>query len=107
MGRHAAGVERLPDIDWSVEADGQASVARVAEPTEDVARAVAWRAESGSRDFREARWTAAEAQRDGAGWRLPLVKPASGYAAGLIELRFAREPMPLVLTTGVQVVGAT
>jgi PhoPQ-activated pathogenicity-related protein len=72
-----------------------------------VARAVAWRAESDSRDFRAARWTAAEAERDVAGWRLELEKPAAGFVAGLIELRFARRPLPLVLTTGVQVVGAT
>jgi PhoPQ-activated pathogenicity-related protein len=107
MGRHAAEVERLPVVDWSFESDGQTAVARVARPDEPVARAVAWRAESDSRDFRQARWTAAEAQRDAAGWLLPLELPATGYAAGLIELRFAREPLPLVLTTGVQVVGAT
>jgi PhoPQ-activated pathogenicity-related protein len=107
MGRHAAGVERLPEVDWSFESDGQTAVARVARPDEPVARAVAWRAESDSRDFRAARWTAAEAERDAAGWRLELEKPAAGFAAGLIELRFARRPLPLVLTTGVQVVGAT
>jgi PhoPQ-activated pathogenicity-related protein len=107
MGRHAAGVEPLPELDWSFEPERGAVVARVGQPTEAVGRAVAWRADSDSRDFRAARWTAAEAERDAAGWRLEIDKPAAGFAAGLIELRFAREPVPLVLTTGVQVVGAT
>jgi PhoPQ-activated pathogenicity-related protein len=107
LGRHAAGVERLPEMDWAFEPDGQSVVVRVARPGEDVARAVAWRAESDSRDFRQAQWTPEEAERDAAGWRLPLEKPAAGFAAGLIELHFPRKPLPLMLTTGVQVVGAT
>lgn len=105
LGRHAAGVERLPEFAWSFEADGQAAVGQVGRPSEAVAEAVAWRAESPSRDFRAARWQATAAERDGEGWQLRLPKPASGFAAGLIELRFPRQPARLVLTTGVKVVG--
>lgn len=107
MGRHVAGVQRLPEVRWSFEADGTSWVGQVARPSEDVVQAVAWRAEADSRDFRSARWTAADAEPDGEGWRLPLAKPAAGFTAGLIELRFARQPLPLSLTTGVKLVGAT
>lgn len=106
MGRHAAGVEPLPEFRWSFEPDGGAAVGTVTRPSEGDVEAVAWRAESASRDFRTARWKAAPAERDGDGWRLPLAPPASGFAAGLIELRFPRKPLPLALTTGVKVVGA-
>jgi PhoPQ-activated pathogenicity-related protein len=105
LGRHAAGVERLPEFAWGFEADGQAAVVQVGRPSEAVAEVVAWRAESPSRDFRAARWQATEAERDGEGWRLRLPKPASGFAAGLLELRFPRRPARLALTTGVKVVG--
>ena len=106
LGRHVAGVEPLPEFDWSFEPHGQGVVGVVASPSEPAADAVAWRADSASRDFRTARWTAAPAERDGTGWRLPLPEPTAGFTAGLIELRFARDPEPLVLTTGVTVVGA-
>jgi hypothetical protein len=34
---------------------------------------------------------------------VPLAAPQDGFAAGLVELEFAREPVPLVLTSGVKV----
>ena len=105
MGRHAAGVERLPEFEWSFESAGDGVVGRVSRPAEEVGRVAVWRAESGSRDFRTARWTASEPEPDGDGWRLPLERPATGFAAALLALEFARRPLPLVLTTGVAVVG--
>ena len=78
----------------------------VSRPSQGDVEAVAWRAESASRDFRAAHWTSTPAEPDGDGWRLPLSPPAAGFAAGLIELRFARKPVPLALTTGVKVIGA-
>lgn len=106
MGRHAAGVEPLPPVQWSFEPDGQGVVGVVTCPRAEEVEAVAWRAESPSRDFRRARWTSAPAEPAGDGWRLPLTPPGAGFAAGLIELRFARKPVPLSLTTGVKVVGS-
>ena len=66
---------------------------------------VAWTAAAPTRDFRAARWTAAEAERAGDGWQLAVPRPTSGCAAGLVELHFASQPLPLMLTTGVRVVG--
>ncbi len=107
MGRHAAGIEPLPEIDWSFEADGDGVVGRVTVAAAGIGpRAVAWRAESGSRDFRGARWTSAQAERDGESWQLPLPRPAAGFAAGLIALEFPRRSLPLLLSTGVAVVSA-
>ncbi len=106
-GRHAAGLEDLPEVPWSVELEGDARVCRVAPMTDAVEKALAWLAHSPSRDFRTAEWKAVAAEREGGGWRLALAKPASGFTAGFIELSFERKPLPLVLTTGVAVVGTT
>jgi PhoPQ-activated pathogenicity-related protein len=105
MGRHVAGLEDLPDVDWSIDAEGAAKVCRAACPDAEVEKAVAWTAAAPSRDFRKAVWKPVPAERDGEGWRLPLAKPTDGYAAGLIELHVARKPLPLILTSGVSVIG--
>lgn len=105
MGRHSAGLEPLPEIEWSFEIDGDGMTCRAATDAAAAPQAVAWRAESATRDFRQAAWTSTPAEREGAGWRLPLAKPVSGFAAGLIALEFPRRPLPLVLTTGVKVLG--
>lgn len=107
MGRHTAGIEPLPEVRWSFATDGDGSVGRVESPSAAVVEALAWRAESASRDFRQARWTAVPAERDGTGWRLELPRPAAGFTAGLVELTFPCRPFPLTLSTGVEVVGAS
>jgi len=38
---------------------------------------------------------------------VPLQRPAGGFAAGLMAFEFPRRPLPLVLTTGVRVIGST
>jgi PhoPQ-activated pathogenicity-related protein len=107
MGRHTAGIEPLPEIDWTCETDGRESICLATCQTTEPAKVVAWQATATGRDFRKAAWTAAPAKRDGAGWRLPLERPAEGFAAGMLEFHFDRRPLPLVLTSGVQVVGRT
>jgi PhoPQ-activated pathogenicity-related protein len=107
MGRHTAGIEPLPEIDWSFAAAGDGAVGRAKVADGAAARVVAWRAESDSRDFRSAKWTPSDAQADGDGWRVPLPRPAAGFAAGLMAFEFPRRPLPLVLTTGVRVIGST
>jgi PhoPQ-activated pathogenicity-related protein len=106
MGRHTAGLEPLPEVEWAFEPDGDGTACVVSTAAAEAPRAIAWRAESASRDFRQARWMSSDAERNGAGWRLGLPKPDTGFAAGLIALEFPRQPLPLVLTTGVRVVGA-
>ena len=106
MGRHAAGIEPLPDLQWAFEEDGGAAACRVECPAAEPEEVLVWTASSPTRDFRAARWSAAAAGRDGDAWQFTLPQPAAGFAAGLIELRFPREPIPLMLTTGVKVVSS-
>jgi hypothetical protein len=54
-----------------------------------------------------ARWSSEPVEVVGAEWRVAIPRPKQGYAAGLVELEFAREPVPLMLTSGVKVLGAT
>ncbi len=107
MGRHVAGLEDLPEVNWSIETTPQGKTCQTACPDAEVGEVIAWTAESPTRDFREAVWRPTPAERDGAGWRLALLKPAKGFAAGLIEIHFPRQPLPLILTSGVAVFGAT
>jgi PhoPQ-activated pathogenicity-related protein len=105
MGRHTAGLETLPEIDWEIERERASAVCHASCPGAAAGRAVAWTARSNSRDFRQAEWRSAAAEPDAAGWRLVLDRPAEGFVAGLIELEFPRRTLPLALTTGVAVVG--
>jgi PhoPQ-activated pathogenicity-related protein len=107
MGRHVAGIEPLPPIDWRF-ADTPAGGAECVVACEtQPERVTLWTAASESRDFRMARWSSEPVEAVGAEWRVPIARPTQGYAAGLVELEFAREPVPLVLTSGVKVLGAT
>jgi hypothetical protein len=37
---------------------------------------------------------------------VPIAPPQDGFSAALVELAFAREPVPLMLTSGVKVLRA-
>jgi PhoPQ-activated pathogenicity-related protein len=108
LGRHAIGAERLPDLRWefALTEEGVACTVRSDEQPTEV---VLWQATSPSRDFRQARWTSAPvaAGADGAAsWQAMLGRPTEGHAAALVECHYAREPVPLVLTTSVHVQAA-
>ncbi|MFM7244822.1 MAG: PhoPQ-activated pathogenicity-related family protein [Planctomycetaceae bacterium] len=105
MGRHVAGIEPLPPVDWRFDAaaDGAECVVRCDSKPE---RVTLWTAASPSRDFRKARWSSRPIDAAGPEWRAALPTPQDGFAAGLVELEFARDPVPLVLTSGVRVVSS-
>lgn len=105
VGRHVAGIEPLPPVDWRFDAaaDGAECVVRCDSKPE---RVTLWTAASPSRDFRKARWSSRPIDAAGPEWRAPLPAPQDGFAAGLVELEFARDPVPLVLTSGVKVLSS-
>ncbi len=105
MGRHAAGGELLPEVEWSFDDEAGGTVCRVASPAAEPREVVAWTAMAPTRDFRDARWNKSPAEATADGWRLVVDRPASGFAAGLVELHYPRSPLPLMLTTGVRVIG--
>ena len=107
VGRHVAGIEPLPPVAWAFEDDGRGGAACVVRCDVEPERVVLWTAASASRDFRQARWSAEPVAGSGPEWRVPLPAAAEGFRAGLVELEFAREPVPLMLTSGVKVLRAT
>ena len=107
MGRHVAGIEPLPPIDWRFEATAAGGAECVVACETQPERVTLWTAGSESRDFRLARWSSEPVEAAGAEWRVPIARPAQGFVAGLVELEFAREPVPLMLTSGVKVLRAT
>jgi len=103
VGRHVAGIEPLPPVAWSFADDGHGGAECVVRCVAEPERVTLWTATSPSRDFRRARWSSEPVAAGGAEWRVPLPVPAEGFAAGFVELEFARDPVPLMLTSGVKV----
>lgn len=103
VGRHVAGIEPLPPVEWRFDAAAGGAECVVRCQTQPD-RVTLWTAASPSRDFRKARWSSQPLALAGPEWRAPLPAPQAGCAAGLVELEFARDPVPLVLTSGVKVV---
>ena len=101
LGRHVAGIEPLPEIEWRF--DGGECIVTCNAPPE---RATLWTAASATRDFRKASWSAEDVAGAGPEWRVPIAPPQDGFSAALVELAFAREPVPLMLTSGVKVLRA-
>jgi len=106
VGRHVAGIEPLPPVEWSFADDGRGGAECVVRCDAKPERVVLWTASAGTRDFRDARWSAEPVAAAGPEWRVPLPAPKKGFAAGLVELEFAREPVPLMLTSGVKVLSS-
>ena len=103
MGRHVAGGGSLPDVRWQFEAGTDQAACRLRSdklPKETVC----WQAESATRDFRKAKWTAATVAGSGPEWEISLPVARHGWTASLIELRYDRQPTPpLMLTTAIHV----
>jgi len=106
MGRHVAGIEPLPPLAWRFEDAAAGGVDCVVACETRPERVTLWTAASPTRDFRHARWSSERVEPSGVEWRVPIERPAQGFAAGLVELEFARDPVPLLLTSGVKVVRA-
>lgn len=105
LGRHAIGAERLPDLQWEF-APAEQGVACTVRSDEEPAEILLWQAVSPSRDFRQARWTSSPVAAPAAGaafCQAHANRPAAGHAAAFVECHYAREPVPLLLTTSVHV----
>ncbi len=106
MARHAAGERPLPTIGWRFEPHA-AGAACVLESDEPPAEVLLWRAESATRDFRQSRWTSTPLPVAGRERTAVIQRPTTGLAAALVQCRYDRTPWPLLLTSGVHVVGTT
>ncbi|MEI6240585.1 MAG: PhoPQ-activated protein PqaA family protein [Planctomycetia bacterium] len=105
LGQHVAGERRLPTLDWSF-AETPDAVACTVTSDDTPDEVLLWQATAESRDFRKARWTSTPLSPVDGSWRADVVRPASGFAAAMIECRYPREPLPLLLTSGVHVQSA-
>ena len=100
LGRHVAGIRPLPTLEWAIATDPRGGACTV-QSDEEPDELVLWATEAETRDFRQARWRATPLP---VGERRALIpRPARGFAAGFVEARYPREPLPLLLTTSVHV----
>lgn len=105
LGRHVAGEERLPTLDWAfADTPGGVACTVTSDALPDDVRL--WRAEAGSRDFRKARWASQPLAAVDGMWRVEIERPVRDFTAFLIECRYPRGPLPLWLTTSVRVQSA-
>lgn len=105
LGRHVAGEQRLPTLDWSftsTPAGASCSLTSDTPPDE----VLLWQAGAESRDFRKARWSSTRLTAQDGRWRTEVTRPVRGFNAALIECRYPQEPLPLLLTTSVHVQAA-
>jgi PhoPQ-activated pathogenicity-related protein len=105
LGRHVAGVQRLPTLDWSftsTPAGASCSLTSDTQPDE----VLLWQAGAESRDFRKARWSSTPLAAQDGRWQAEVPRPVRGFHAALIECRYPQEQLPLLLTTSVHVQAA-
>jgi PhoPQ-activated pathogenicity-related protein len=105
LGRHVAGEQRLPTLDWSftsTPAGASCSLTSDTPPDE----VLLWQAGAESRDFRKARWSSTRLAPADGRWQAEVSRPVRGFNAALIECRYPQEPLPLLLTTSVHVQAA-
>jgi PhoPQ-activated pathogenicity-related protein len=104
MGKHVSGDEPLPDVRWRF-APGGDGVACVLHAAPRPERVVLWETESATRDFRQSKWLPAALAGDGPEWEVPLgagmAEGGGRWKAAVVEVHYARNPIPLVLTTSV------
>jgi PhoPQ-activated pathogenicity-related protein len=101
MGRHAAGAEPLPHVSWRFVADGEEEACLLhADGAPE--RITLWQAAAPTRDFRQAKWSAAEVAGRGPDWRIPLSTARDGWTAAFAELHYTRPAVPLILSTAIR-----
>ncbi|QDV68802.1 PhoPQ-activated pathogenicity-related protein [Rosistilla carotiformis] len=104
---HRSVVNDTPLPTWQSKLKSQAgSTTIVASSDQPPSRVYGWIARAATRDFRQAQWHAKSLVADDQGtWQLPLVKPESGYIAGMIEAQYdGPGTFPLSITTMIEVV---
>jgi PhoPQ-activated pathogenicity-related protein len=105
--QHVAEGRELPKLTWNYDdAGGQIRLTMKASPAAKSARL--WVAHSGTRDFREAKWTATEIDNQsgvgdgngkGGAYTTAIEKPKSGYVAVFGEATFHDGSFPYNLST--------
>jgi PhoPQ-activated pathogenicity-related protein len=98
--RHAAMNKPLPAMTWEHSVLGNRSELTIATDTLPVAARL-WTATSPTRDFRDAKWTSREIQREAGDYVGSAERPKNGYLATFGELDFDFAGLEYSLTTRV------
>jgi PhoPQ-activated pathogenicity-related protein len=103
LGRHVAGIDPLPDLEWTCDADSH-TCALAVDPAPGAVSL--WTASSASRDFRTATWKSRPITLADGRCREIVERPDAGFTAAFVECRFDRPPLPVFLSSGPLVVAA-
>jgi PhoPQ-activated pathogenicity-related protein len=106
MGRHVAGIETLPALEWRFARD-DAGVELAVESERSPARTRLWTAAAAGRDFRDAVWHARDLAPEEAGGLVRFVTrieaPAAGRLAAFAQCEFGTGRAAFPLSSGVDV----
>jgi PhoPQ-activated pathogenicity-related protein len=100
MHRYAALGKQLPQLTWKFITKGREISIR-AKADRDVERVLLWSTSSGTRDFREARWTSRPCRRAKDAYSCHAPAATQGYSAAFAEMTFVdsgEEPFSLSTT---------
>jgi PhoPQ-activated pathogenicity-related protein len=97
--RRTAAGRTMPELSAS-DGGGQRATIRSDETPQ---RVLVWRAESGSRDFRSARWRASEAQREGDRFVADVAPAADRHTAWFAEAEYPSAGRSFTLSTPVRI----
>ena len=98
----------LPQLDWKFVDGSNATNLELsldAEPLE----VVAWKSAAKTRDFRQAEWRSRPIEPSAGkkqSYSIEVPRPADGFEAVFAEVKFAGDPLPFHLSTGLKVIGS-
>jgi len=104
--RYAAAGKPMPETTWSF--GSTAAELKVQVKADREARKVlVWSAQSPTKDFREAKWTARQCTKDSEGYACVAARAAEGYTAMFAETSFQDEgALPFSTTTTICIAAA-
>ena len=106
LHEQAKGGDELPDLTWSFQEESDKVTLSIKTDTPPI-KCQVWSANSRTRDFRDSLWTASEVSGSGDAYTYQLDIPETGSKALFGEVLYAREHLPLHLSTNVKIIRST
>jgi len=105
LHEQAAGGDKLPELTWSFDESSDKVTLSIKSDTPPL-KCQLWTAKSETRDFRDSVWTASEVPASYDAYSFQIDLPKTGSKAFFGEVLYAREHLPLYLSTNVRILRA-
>lgn len=105
LHEQARGGDKLPHLKWSFSKTSDTVTLSIKSDVPPI-KCQVWSATSETKDFRKSLWTATEVTRGGDGYTFQVELPEAGSKAFFGEVLYAREHLPLYLSTNVRIIAS-